>query len=299
MYTYTAYGLLIISEFCLPELEAADCSASSADVTYRRGDVEPVADDVEGSGMRRISANPGRCRLTYESYGTFLVQGGTDVVFDPASTDVVETKIVRRLLENEILAVLLHQRERLVLHASAVAIDGSAVVFLGPRGIGKSTMAAAFHVSGYPIIEDDMVSIRLEDGVPMVDQGVPEMRLTPDAVEALGIEGASKESNDGGSGKLYYQFTQSQEPKPLMRCYVLDTGELVSIDGVPEEGEFFNLITHTYTQGLVSDTQQSGSHFELCSSITESTEFRLLSRPKEYEKLQSVIDAVVADLSVT
>jgi len=296
MYTYSVYGLVVRSEFELPELPTVEADPANADVSFRRADVDPVPESVEGKGGRRIQASPGRCRLSYESYGSFLVEDGEQVFFDPHSEDVLDMKVTRRLFENEMLGVALYQRGRLVLHASAVSIDGRAAVFLGPRGVGKSTTAAAFHAAGHRILEDDIVSVRFEDESPLVDPGVPEMRLKPDAVDELGVDGATDHPDDGGSGKLYSQFDAVSRPAQVAGCYLLRTDDSVSLDTVPDRGQLFKLVESTYTQGLLSDTRQTETHFQQCVSVVETTPFRFLSRPENLEELSSVVDTVVRDL---
>lgn len=290
--TYHTYGLTVQSAFELPELPAVE-SAEEGDVVIERGTVEPVPESVTGHGIRRVVATPEKVRLSYDSIGSFLVTGGDRIVFDPTSTDAAGTKLVRRLLENEMLGVVLHQRGRLVLHASAVVVGGSAVVFLGPRGVGKSTTAAAFRTHGYPILEDDIVSIRFDGETPIVDPGVPEMRLKPDAVEALGIGGTRQYENDGDSGKQYLELEEQPDPVPLERCYVLQQGERLAIDSLPERERLFQLIDQTYTQGMLSDTDASGDHFRQCAAVVEQTTFGVLRRPSDHDSLPSLVATVV------
>ena len=83
---YAAYGMTIGSEIELPELPGAD--GTTADLVIRRGDVDAVPEWVEGEGQRRIQADGDVCRLSYETIGSFRVEGGKEVVFDPNSTEV-------------------------------------------------------------------------------------------------------------------------------------------------------------------------------------------------------------------
>lgn len=295
MKTYSAYGLTIESEFELPELPAVERDTAASDITFGRGSVDPVPESVDGTDGRRIQADPGRCRFTYDSYGSFLVENGQRVLFEPSSPDVLEMKVIRRLLENEMLGVLLHQRGRLVLHASAVSVEGRVAVFLGPRGVGKSTTAAAFHSAGYSVMEDDLVSIRLDGDTPIVDPGVPELRLHSDVVAALNVEGATRCSDDGGSDKLYYRMDTAPDSAPLDRCYLLERGEAVSLETLAQRPQLFSLIRSTYTRGLVPTTRRSASHFDQCSTVVEEVPFRRLTRPRDIDSLWTLVDAVVKD----
>ena len=54
---------------------------------------------------------------------------------------------------------MLQHRGYLVLHGSAVLVNGRAVVFSGDSGAGKSTLAASMVHHGYQLITDDVVAI--------------------------------------------------------------------------------------------------------------------------------------------
>ena len=54
-----------------------------------------------------------------------------------------------------VLPMALSRQGRLVLHASAVEIDGAALVFVGLSGRGKSTLATSFALQGHALVVDD------------------------------------------------------------------------------------------------------------------------------------------------
>lgn len=295
MHQYAAYGLTIRSEFELQEVPVVRGDPESVDVVFRRADLDPVPESVDGEGGRRVRAEPGVCRLSYETIGTFLVENGDRVRFDPVSTDVLEKRVVRRLFENEMMGVLLHQRGCLALHASAVVVDGRAGIFLGPRGAGKSTTAAAFHTEGYTLLEDDVVGIRFDDGTPTVVPGIPQIRLRPDAAAALDVDAPTRSTADG-TEKYHRDLDERHDPAPLAGCYFLSEGESISIEDVSPGDGVVSLVARTYTRGMLEDTDATGDHFQLCSGVAETTPFRRLSRPDDHEQLPALVETVADDL---
>jgi ABC-type glutathione transport system ATPase component len=77
--------------------------------------------------------------------GAFLVRGGREIMID--AVPGVDARTLRLSLLGPALALVLHQRGRFVLHASTVAVAGSAIAFLGEKGWGKSTIAAALYLA--------------------------------------------------------------------------------------------------------------------------------------------------------
>lgn len=295
-YFYSAYDLTIQSTFELPELIPIAGGDPEVDVEFRRGSVEPVSESVKGVGGRRIRATPEECRLTYESIGSFLVEGGNRVVCDPLSDEVSGREFFKRLLENEILGLILLQRDHLVLHGSAVAVDGRAAIFLGPRGAGKSTTAAAFELGGYSMLEDDVVAIRFDSGVPVVLPGVPQLRLRPDAADALGVTDATVVSQEPWYEKQFLTVDENPGPVRLARCYLLREGTELAFEKVPGPDQILALITHTHARGLLADTEQSSVHFEQCSRVVSDIRIQILKRPIDHQTLPTLVEAVAEDI---
>ena len=115
-----------------------------------------------------------------------LVRDGHHITVDPGDAPTPE-RAIRALLPG-LLAALLQQRGLLVLHASAVAREGAAVVVAGASGAGKSTLVARLLDAGWRLLSDDVVAIRLApDGTPWVLPGPPHYRLCRDASLRLGL----------------------------------------------------------------------------------------------------------------
>ena len=63
-----------------------------------------------------------------------------------------------------------------MLHASAVAIDGAALAFVGQSGRGKTTVAALMCVDGAALVADDLVTVDIGPPVTCTG-GAVELRL--------------------------------------------------------------------------------------------------------------------------
>jgi len=294
---YSVYDLQISSTLAFPELPVLDPEEVSPDVHIREGRVDPVTENEDSAGERRIHATRNDWRLTYEGIGSVRVTGGNNIVFDLVKPALAETKALRRLVANHAFAVLLLQQGLLVLHASSVSVDGRAVVFLGHRTAGKSTTAAAFHKHGYQVLGDDVIGIRFDKETPHVVPGVPEIRLAPDAVAGLDINDAIQPTGDGGPERLYCRLSGDRSPTPLFRCYQLEDAESVEIVKQSGTQSFLTIVAGTYAQGLLSDTDRTDEHFDQCRATLDTAKVRTLRRPRSIGTLPTVVEAVVSDVS--
>ena len=109
------------------------------------------------------------------------------------------------------------------LHGSAVVVDGSAIVFLGACGAGKSTLAAAMIARGYPAITDDVVVLRPSEKGWVVEPGIPRIKLFPaTARKLLGARDATRMNT--GTTKLVMPLAANEavrRPMPVETLYVL------------------------------------------------------------------------------
>lgn len=84
------------------------------------------------------------------------------------------------------LAAALRLRGTPVLHGGAVVVEGGAALFLSSSGAGKSTLTAALVDIGQPLLSDEVTSLTLQKGGIRVPPGHALLKLSPQAVAALG-----------------------------------------------------------------------------------------------------------------
>lgn len=220
LYHYHAFGLRIASELEIPELHRGSPPAD-VEIRYRPSPNPPL---TEGDNWMHVE--PGRTSIRLEDI-QFTVDEGRSILIetDPG----VPSHDIRVWLLGSVMAILLHQRGYLPIHANVVALKGDrAAAFAGDSGDGKSTLAAWFDGRGHRVLADDLCAIRTRsDGTPELFEGIPRVKLWADTLSALGrsSEGLEKVASDldkyhvpmsshGAAGSL--------DPLTLERFYVLD-----------------------------------------------------------------------------
>jgi hypothetical protein len=238
---YRAYGLTLDSTVPLSELPSAD-SDGEADVLIRRGCVDRHPErNEEGRGF--WIAGTEACYAMHGA-GTFLVSEGRRILVECDSTTTPEQ--LRIGILGPALALILHQRDCIVLHASAVEFDGTAVAFLGGHGFGKSTMAGLLAARGHTLITDDVTAIDVRG--PTVLPSFPQLKLWPDALAALdtSAEGLPRVHPDLPKRALAIKDGFAARPMPLRRLYVLSKGHDTVIEKLAGAEMLEELTRHLY-----------------------------------------------------
>jgi len=224
MFAYTVYGLSIASDIELPELVLAPQGVDSSDVsdTAVHIGVDPIdfSDRAATDAETVAWARPDDVCVRYPGLAAYRVTDGRMIrVFVAEGADA---SLVRLFLLGPALAVLLHQRKWLVLHASGVSVNGRAAVFVGSKGYGKSTLAAALLARGHRLIADDLVPVDFTDpGHPVVHPGFPQLKLAPATAEHLGHQSAALPGRQGTSSihRRHCPGSSCLEPATVNRAY--------------------------------------------------------------------------------
>jgi hypothetical protein len=156
-------------------------------------------------GMHLIADWPGLGRLT-------CARDGSDARFVAASG--VPRCTIDKLRGAQVRGLLCEREGGLALHASAVAIDGRAVLFVGADGAGKSTAAAEMCIlHGARMLADDVALLEVGEGGAYVLPGEDEHWLTLQSRRALGVACAT---TDPGPDKRGIRAERAGDsPSPL------------------------------------------------------------------------------------
>ena len=151
-YLYCVCGLTLQSEIELPGLLEAQ-AVQSADAILRHGNVPLSLDGTGAKGPTWEMAGEDFL-LRIPGIARFLVSGGREIIVEAEpGADFAA------FASGAALAILLQQREHIVTNASAVRVNGKAVLFAGFSGAGKSVLAAAMDARGYSLCADDICII--------------------------------------------------------------------------------------------------------------------------------------------
>jgi hypothetical protein len=293
-YRYERAGLLIESEWSLPGLRAARAdSAPLGQLSIRRG---PVPQALEGSVRvdAITQAAPGALLLKHPSAGGFIAREGREILVEPAAADLGD--LCPFVLSSGFAAICI-QRGLLLLHASAVAIGDGAVAFAGPRGVGKSTLLAAFVAAGHTAIADDLSLIEAGADLPVRLWAAPGyLRLWPDSVRALGFDDrpASRELSWSTKLQLSLDMNAADGASPLSAIFLLTAGQsdITAIEPVETAAAITGLAQQLFRPYYIHPLGKLAVLLSQLGQIVAATPVFRISRPAFYDHLDTVIASV-------
>ena len=290
LFRYKAYGLNIESEFELSELLRGDGAPS---VTIRRGYV-PASLNGSSAGHDVCQVRPGRYLLRLEGRAHFLVSSGREIRVDQVSGQLSDE--ARLYLLGRCFGVLLHQRNVLALHASAILSKRGAVLFSGQSGSGKSTILRAFLKRGYQMLADDITGITEDsEGRPIALPAYPRIMLGRAAAAELDVPVGHLRPMPPYVDKFAIspngQFTY--ESMPVQKIFALATANVPAIELQPltPVEAFFALTEHTFQNCVLNGLGKRTNHFRLTTRAANLNVTRA-TRPVKSTRVNSLVEEI-------
>ena len=176
-----------------------------------------------------------------------------------------------------VLAFVVRLRGLVPLHASAIVVDGTAVLFAGAAGAGKSSTAAAFAILGLPVLSDDVVTMAVEDGVVLAHPASPRVSVWPDSAKGLFAE-QSLPPHSAVYAKhrldlMEHGYRFHERPAPVRAIFVLQdrsgSGATPATRALTPGAALMSLVTHTFGNYLLDESMRA-REFDLLGRIAES-----------------------------
>ena len=299
-YYYYCYGLRVLSEMPVPEMRLD--APGPVDVHVRYGDVDrlPTPDDQPGSFA--IEENGHTIHFWMNAVGGLIMRDGSEMIIHPAPG--AEERGYRFLISGIGLGFALHQRGIPSLHASAVDIHGAAVAFVGWKGMGKSTTAAAFHAHGAPIVTDDVLPLYSQEDAVMVAPAFPHLKLWPNSLEAVFKEDPQSQPLIDPEGLKRTRAVEtgfSASSLPLACVYVLDwnldrSDPEPHIQPLSVREACVELLRHSFALRMFEDRGATPQQLQETAALARRIPVRRLRRPPNLGQLSEVIACVESDL---
>jgi hypothetical protein len=317
---YRIYGLNLSSDSPIPGLCEVAYGEFRPDVIVQL-DAEPqwVGDALRlpSSLVQRIAASPETqdpaFLLTSLGAGQFFqlaYSDGTCFVVNGAATRIWGTAGESQTMEDlstyflgPVMGFILRRRGITALHASALCIDGKAIVLTGEAGSGKSTTAAALGLRGVPVLCEDIAAVEENDGHFTIETGHPRICLWPESVELLMGRPDALPRLSPNWEKCYLPLNGAAawletEKRPLGAVYILAPREAsVSaprIEDVNSREVLLELVQNTYMNWLL-DRRQRSAEFELLSHLVSHIPVRRIVPHSDPSHLGAFCELIVAD----
>jgi hypothetical protein len=237
-YWYAMYGRRVRSDFHLPIPPAPEDRSEPADWSIHRappGHRPPAPDGPPVAELRCEHGDVVLARYTTRQgillvnpvVGAFHLRLGTPLVLDVYPDPRMDPWTIGLVLMSQVSAVVLHQLGHFVLHASALVTEHGAIAFLGPKGRGKSTMAAYFLSRGAALLTDDALPLWEHSGAVLADPGLPLMKIGERTGQStLGLAHHQLHRLTGTLDKKLFvlddRFPFAREAAPLRAVYILN-----------------------------------------------------------------------------
>lgn len=284
----------VSSDVALPQLPVAGDAAQAFDCRVRRASAEDrtaAAPLIEAAAQFRLSIA-----------GAIAVMMIDDVMFglqpdriwwhDEARTP---PDMLAHLIVDHALPRWLALRGTIVLHATAAQLDigtnSGGVAFIGPSGIGKSTMLAALLNRGGSIIADD--ALVLEPDATGALQAIPTYsatRLWGDSHRYFG--GVSSQAHAMSSGKSLVEVRgSSKAAMPLLAVVELAVGDTIEVTRHGPSSAVGRIISANFLgehNGL-----SSSALLERALAVACCVPVATLRYPRRFETTESTVDVLI------
>jgi len=287
----------------MPGFQRGD-SNSGVDVNIQYGE---VVEHIDGTTAEAtcFQASPEQVLILLPSIARILVVNGKSVTIKPLTQH--KEKVIQLFLINHVLGIILHQQEKLVLHASVIQKNQKVIAFAGETGSGKSTLCAALceQTDSFLIADEHCVLLNHCSLGLQVLSGSPLVQVWEDALTFIGKKTNNLDPIRPDMQKYYLPVRQpvflGKIGPPLMECYLLKWGSdsQISIRELCGQEKLTALLQQVYLWHYVKGMALQHQVFLKCSKLATQIAVFEFQRPRSFHRLEATIHFLDAAINRT
>lgn len=297
MFFYWAYGLEIVSELEFPEMYPY--AVKMPDLEIKFGKVPAVLTGPEVIAKEKFFISPTEY-LIHLPICTYYVKEGASITIE--LKEHVDIPSVRLFLLTNAMAAVLHQRNKVALHAGAIQTDKGLVVICGESGAGKSTTISALQQKGYKIFVDDVLVLERAGAKVVGVAAYPTLKLWDDTLEKLELgiipaEQKLRESVNKYRLSFHEDFTTQTIPVYKL-IYIRKEEAINSIEIIKKEGlEAFKILySQLYRTSLINNSQSQTIFFERLNQVLHQTNLVEIRRPTTGNSIAEIVNIIEKEI---
>lgn len=297
MFFYWAYGLEIQSELEFPEIYPYAVKKPDLEIKFGKVPAVLAGPEVIAKEKFFISSTEYLIHLPICSY---YVKGGASITIE--LKEHADLPSVRLFLLTNAMAAVLHQRNKVALHAGAIQTDKGLVVICGESGAGKSTSISALQKKGYKIFVDDVLVLEKEGEKVVGVAAYPTLKLWDDTLEKLelGIIPAEQKLRESvNKYRVSFQEDFTTNTIPIYKLIYLRKEEgTTTIEIIKKEGlEAFKILySQLYRTSLISNSQSQGVFFERLNQVLHQTNLVEIRRPTTGNSIAEIVKIIEKEI---
>jgi hypothetical protein len=297
MYTYWAYGLEIQSELEFPEMHPY--AIKKADLEIKFGSVPAALTGPEVVAKEKFFISPTEY-LIHLPICSYYVKEGTSITIELKEN--ADLPSVRLFLLTNAMAAVLHQRNKVALHAGAIQTEKGLVVICGESGAGKSTTISALKQQGYKIFVDDVLVLEKNEEHVLGVAAYPTLKLWDDTIEKLALGVIPEEQKLRESVNKYrvsFQEDFTTKTFPVFKIFYLYKEEANnSVETIKKDGlEAFKILnSQLYRTSMINNTQSQVILFERLNQLINQTGLIEVARPANSNSIEELVQIIEKEI---
>ena len=297
MFFYWAYGLEIQSELEFPEMHPY--AVKMPDLEIKFGKVPAMLTGHEVIAKEKFFVSPTEYLIHLPICSYYVKEGASITIELRENADLPS---VRLFLLTNAMAAVLHQRNKVALHAGAIQTEKGLVVICGDSGAGKSTTISALQQKGYKIFVDDVLVLK-DAGAKVVGVAAyPTLKLWDDTIEKLALGVMPEEQKLRESVNKYrvsFQEDFTTKMIPVYKLFYLGKVEATtSIEVIKKDGlEAFKILnSQLYRTSMINNNQSQAILFERLNQLINQTGLFEVVRPTNGNSIEEIVQIIEKEI---